>query len=58
MLDAQKCAELIRQHFAEITTKQFLENLTNSSPELFEDDALPSSAESLLSESNALKELN
>ncbi|MFB2921966.1 hypothetical protein [Aerosakkonema funiforme] len=38
MADPKRAAELIRKHFAEITTEQFLENLKISSPELFEED--------------------
>ncbi|MBE9225377.1 hypothetical protein IQ264_08025 [Phormidium sp. LEGE 05292] len=38
MVNPKKAAELIRKHFAEITTEQFLENLKRSSPELFEED--------------------
>ena len=29
MLDPQKAAKLIREHFAELTTEQFVENLRN-----------------------------
>jgi len=38
MADPKRAAELIRKHFAEITTEQFLENLKKSSPELFAED--------------------
>lgn len=38
MVNPKRAAELIRKHFAEVTTEQFLENLKRSSPELFEED--------------------
>ncbi len=33
MLDPKKAAKLIRQHFEELTTEQFIENLRNLSHE-------------------------
>ena len=36
MVDPKKAAELIRQHFAELTTEKFVENLHRSCPEVFE----------------------
>ena len=38
MVDPKKAAKLIRQHFEELTTKQFVENLHRSCPEVFEDN--------------------
>ena len=38
MANPKRAAELIRKHFAEVPTEQFLENLKRSSPELFEED--------------------
>ena len=38
MIDPKKAAKLIRQHFEELTTEQFVENLHRSCPEVFEDD--------------------
>ncbi len=37
MVDPKKAAKLIRQHFEELTTEQFVENLHRSCPEIFED---------------------
>ena len=37
MIDPKKAAKLIRQHFEELTTEQFVENLHRSCPEIFED---------------------
>ena len=37
MVDPKKAAKLIRQHFAELTTEQFVENLHRSCPEVFEE---------------------
>ncbi len=36
MLNPKKAAKLIRQHFEELTTEQFVENLHRSCPEIFE----------------------
>ncbi|MEL6442155.1 MAG: hypothetical protein AAFQ80_23285 [Cyanobacteria bacterium J06621_8] len=38
MVDPKKAAKLIRQHFEELTTEQFVENLHRSCPEIFEDN--------------------
>ena len=38
MIDHKKAAKLIRQHFKELTTEQFVENLHRSCPEVFEDN--------------------
>lgn len=38
MANPKRAAELIRKHFAEITTEQFIENLKKHCPEVFEDD--------------------
>ncbi len=38
MIDPKKAAKLIRQHFEELTTEQFVENLHRSCPEVFEDN--------------------
>ena len=38
MIDPQKAAKLIRQHFEQLTTEQFVENLHRSCPEVFEDN--------------------
>ncbi|PSB08051.1 hypothetical protein C7B62_18020 [Pleurocapsa sp. CCALA 161] len=38
MVDPKKAAKLIRQHFEELTTEQFVENLHRSCPEVFEDN--------------------
>lgn len=38
MIDIQRATELIRQHFAELTPEQFIENLKQSCPEVFEDE--------------------
>ena len=37
MVNPKKAAKLIRQHFSELTTEQFVENLHRSCPEIFED---------------------
>jgi hypothetical protein len=37
MVDPQKAAKLIRQHFEELTTEQFVENLRDLSHEAFLD---------------------
>jgi len=36
MVDPKEAAKLIRQHFDELTTEQFMENLHRSCPEIFE----------------------
>lgn len=38
MIDPKEAAKLIRQHFDELTTEQFVENLHRSCPEIFEDN--------------------
>jgi hypothetical protein len=38
MVNPKKAAKLIRQHFEELTTEQFVENLHRSCPEVFEDN--------------------
>lgn len=38
MAHPKRAAELIRKHFSEITTEQFIENLKKHCPEVFEDD--------------------
>jgi hypothetical protein len=38
MIDIKRATELIRQHFAELTPEQFIENLKQSCPEVFEDE--------------------
>ena len=38
MVDPKKAAKLIRQHFEDLTTEQFIENLHRSCPEVFEDN--------------------
>ena len=38
MVDPKKAAKLIRQHFEQLTTEQFVENLHRSCPEVFEDN--------------------
>lgn len=42
MANPKRAAELIRKHFAEITTEQFIENLNKHCPEVFEDDVADS----------------
>ena len=37
MVNPKKAAKLIRQHFSELTTEQFVENLHRSCPEVFEE---------------------
>ena len=37
MVDPKKAAKLIRQHFEQLTTEQFVSNLHRSCPELFEE---------------------
>lgn len=37
MVDPKRAAKLIRQHFEELTTEQFLENLQKHCPEVFEE---------------------
>ena len=54
MLDPQKAAKLIREHFAELTTEQFVENLRNSSPKIFEEQKRTSQQNS--SKSNSFSE--
>ena len=34
MLDPKEFGEILRKHFAEVTTEQFLENLKNYCPEV------------------------
>ena len=46
MVDPKKAAKLIRQHFAELTTEQFVKNLHRSCPEVFEDNQRSSQANS------------
>jgi hypothetical protein len=38
MVNPKKAAKLIRQHFEELTTEKFVENLHRSCPEVFEDN--------------------
>lgn len=38
MVNPKKAAKLIRRHFEELTTEQFVENLHRSCPEVFEDN--------------------
>jgi hypothetical protein len=38
MVNPKKAAKLIRQHFKELTTEKFVENLHRSCPEVFEDN--------------------
>lgn len=38
MVNPKSAAKLIRQHFEELTTEQFVENLHRSCPEVFEDN--------------------
>jgi hypothetical protein len=38
MVNDKKAARLIRQHFEELTTEKFVENLHRSCPEVFEDN--------------------
>lgn len=38
MLDPKRAAELIRKHFAQLTTEQFLVNLKQACPEILEDN--------------------
>ena len=46
MVDPKRAAKLIRQHFEELTTEQFLENLQKHCPEVFpEPDNQPSLSE-------------
>ncbi|HEY9874164.1 MAG TPA: hypothetical protein V6D12_12045 [Candidatus Obscuribacterales bacterium] len=47
MLDPKKCADILYKHFAEVTPEQFVENLKNYCPEVFEDD-IASSAQAPL----------
>ena len=37
MVDPKRAAKLIRQHFEELTTEQFVENLQKHCPEVFEE---------------------
>lgn len=56
MVDPKRAAELIRKHFAEITTEQFVENMKKYCPEIFEDDVAdtaPSSSNTDESEEKA-----
>jgi hypothetical protein len=55
MLDPKRAAELIRKHFAELTTEQFIENLKRSSPELFEEE-LDQETESITLETESTPE--
>ncbi|MBW4532535.1 MAG: hypothetical protein KME09_01215 [Pleurocapsa minor HA4230-MV1] len=43
MVNPKSAAKLIRQHFKELTTEQFVENLHRSCPEVFEDNERSSS---------------
>jgi hypothetical protein len=36
MVDPKRAAKLIREHFAQLTTEQFIENLKRACPEVFE----------------------
>ena len=38
MVDPKRAAKLIRQHFEELTTEQFLENIQKHCPEVFEEE--------------------
>jgi hypothetical protein len=38
MVNPKSAAKLIRQHFEELTTEKFVENLHRSCPEVFEDN--------------------
>lgn len=49
MLDPKEFGEILRKHFAEVTTEQFLDNLKKYCPEVLEDDSLQQSEESKLS---------
>ena len=51
MVDPKKAAKLIRQHFEELTTEQFVENLHRSCPEVFEDNERLAESEGLASQS-------
>lgn len=37
MVDPKRAAKLIREHFENLTTEQFVENLKSACPEVFED---------------------
>ena len=37
MVDPKRAAQLIRQHFEELTTEQFVLNLQKNCPEVFEE---------------------
>jgi len=47
MVNPKRAAELIRKHFAEVTSEQFLENLKKHCPEIFEDDIVDSETSEL-----------
>lgn len=47
MVDPKKAAKLIRQHFEQLTTEQFVENLHRSCPEVFEDNERLAESEEL-----------
>lgn len=47
MVDPKKAAKLIRQHFEQLTTEQFVENLHRSCPEVFEDNERLAESEGL-----------
>ena len=49
MLKPKKAGEILRKHFAEVTTEQFLENLEKYCPEVLEEDSLKQSEEPNLS---------
>ncbi|MGK7943221.1 MAG: hypothetical protein AB4058_01985 [Microcystaceae cyanobacterium] len=38
MVDPKRAAKLIREHFDNLTTEQFLENLKSACPEVFEEE--------------------
>ena len=38
MVDPKRAAKLIREHFENLTTEQFVENLKHACPELFEQE--------------------
>ena len=46
MVDPKRAAKLIRQHFEELTTEKFVENLQKHCPEVFQEpDKQPSLSE-------------
>ena len=52
MIDPKKASKLIRQHFEELTTEKFVENLHRSCPEIFEDNQQSQTRSKIISANN------